>query len=223
MTNFDVGPTEFGNVPTSVESDMQKASKKPDAALVWKLSRPLHSRAEFAGLTMATVSLATPMSGGELDLVFARDERRAAYFLTRSYDLIADLLRQCVQQKNNMRFVFPDRQSECTAFGYYLSSENGALAVVFWSAPKAGLSLLEVLVSVIDDALRDFKVQQSSLSARELEVISLSADGKTSAEIAAIVGIAETTVNTHVKNAMKKTKAKSRTHLISIAMRMGYI
>ncbi|MDM8016247.1 MAG: LuxR C-terminal-related transcriptional regulator [Rhizobium sp.] len=223
MTSVDVGFTCVGSAATSAAPDRQADKQWPDPALVSSLSRPLHSRAEFAGLTMATVSLTTPSAGGELNLVFAGDERRAAYFLTRSYDMIADLLRQSAQQRNGLRVVFPDRQSERTAFGYCLPSDYAPLAVFFWSDLKTGLLLLEFLVSTIDHSLKDFKVQRSSLSPREMEVISLSAAGKTSGEIASNFGIAETTVNAHVKNAMKKMKARSRTHLISIAIRNGYI
>lgn len=174
---------------------------------------------------MATVSLITPLAGpsAELDLVYAVDERRAAYFLTRSYDMVSDILRLNSQQRHCTRVVFPDRQSDRTAFGYCLASEYATLAVIFWSDLQTGIPLLEVLVDMVDQVLKDFKVQQSLLSAREIEVISLSAEGRTSGEIAADFGIAETTVNAHVKNAMKKLKARSRTHLISIAIRNGYL
>jgi DNA-binding CsgD family transcriptional regulator len=223
MTSVDTGFACVGDAATQAAPDMQTDKQRPDLALFSRLSRPLHSHIEFAGLTMATVSLTAPSAGRELDLVFSGDERRAAYFLTRSYDMIADLLRQSAQQRNGIRVVFPDRQSERTAFGYCLPSEYAPLGVFFWSDLKAGLPLLEVLITTIDQLLRDLKVQRSSLSPREMEVISLSAAGKTSGEIAANFGIAETTVNTHVKNAMKKMKASSRTHLISIAIRRGYI
>lgn len=85
------------------------------------------------------------------------------------------------------------------------------------------MPLLELLSNIVDDELRKHKRQRSCLSSREIEVISLIADGHTSEDIARELGLAESTVNTHVKSAMSKTKSRSRTHLISIAIRNGFI
>jgi len=54
---------------------------------------------------------------------------------------------------------------------------------------------------------------RGELSARELEIVRLIADGESGPEIAAELHIAHDTVRTHVRNAMKKVGARSRAHL----------
>lgn len=203
--------------------EKQHAFNQLDAALVFGLSRPLHQKPEFVGLTMATVCLSKLARERQLELVYTRDEKKAAQLLARSYETIVDLLRPCGRRNGSIRLVLPDLQSECSVFCYCLASETSPLAIVFWEDLEAGLPLLELLSNTVEDELRKLKVQRSSLSSREMEVISLIADGNTSEDIARELGVAETTVNTHVKNAMIKTKARSRTHLISIAIRNGII
>lgn len=56
------------------------------------------------------------------------------------------------------------------------------------------------------------------LTAREREGVSLVALGHSSPEIAKRLMISHSTVNTHVKNAMAKTGAKTRTHLVAIVL-----
>ncbi|MEL6679923.1 MAG: autoinducer binding domain-containing protein, partial [Pseudomonadota bacterium] len=68
------------------------------------------------------------------------------------------------------------------------------------------------------EAVRDLKV-----SARELECLSLSAIGKSSAEIEVILGISRHTVDFHIKNLMGKLDASTRTYAIVKAIRLGMI
>lgn len=59
------------------------------------------------------------------------------------------------------------------------------------------------------------------LSARELEVLTLLADGESNAGVAAVLSISENTVLHHVSSILRKLGAKNRTHAVSIAHRNG--
>ena len=61
------------------------------------------------------------------------------------------------------------------------------------------------------------------VSAREIEVLQLVAGGLRNKEIAFQLGVAEATVNTHIKHIMEKLNASDRTHAVTIALRRGII
>ena len=61
------------------------------------------------------------------------------------------------------------------------------------------------------------------LSPRERQVLGLLAEGHTSAETAAALGIGEETVQTHVRRAMTKLSARTRTQAVAIALRLGLL
>ena len=62
-----------------------------------------------------------------------------------------------------------------------------------------------------------------SLSAREMEIIDLVADGLTNQEIAARLTISKRTVDNHVSNMFTKTGSKNRVALLIWAMDHGKI
>jgi DNA-binding NarL/FixJ family response regulator len=62
---------------------------------------------------------------------------------------------------------------------------------------------------------------EESLTARELDVLRLIRDGHRNKQIAGELGIAETTVNFHIKNLVDKLGANDRTHAVTIAIRRG--
>ena len=67
----------------------------------------------------------------------------------------------------------------------------------------------------------DDQAQSESLSARERDVIELVASGLEGPEIARELEIAHNTVRTHVRNAMKKLRARSRAHMVAIFLGDG--
>lgn len=81
----------------------------------------------------------------------------------------------------------------------------------------------EVTQYVIDSGtLRDEHVSASDvLGPRELEVLQLLAEGKTSAQIGQILCIATTTVETHRRNIMRKVNLHSVAELTKYAVREG--
>jgi DNA-binding NarL/FixJ family response regulator len=58
---------------------------------------------------------------------------------------------------------------------------------------------------------------------RELEILTLLAEGKSNKLIARELNISEGTVKTHVKNILEKLDATSRTEALSLAARRGLI
>lgn len=61
------------------------------------------------------------------------------------------------------------------------------------------------------------------LTGRELEVLASIVNGNRNKSIAALLGIAEATVNYHVKNIVAKLGANDRAHAVAIALRRGLI
>lgn len=61
------------------------------------------------------------------------------------------------------------------------------------------------------------------LSKRQLEIIHWKAAGKTTEEIATIMGISVHTVNTHVERAFKLTNTVNITALVATAIREGWM
>ncbi|AVX21057.1 MULTISPECIES: response regulator transcription factor [Carboxydocella] len=61
----------------------------------------------------------------------------------------------------------------------------------------------------------------SSLSRREIEVLSLLAKGYTDKEIAGFLIISEKTVRNHIRNIKQKLRAKNRTQLVLLALQNG--
>jgi LuxR family quorum sensing-dependent transcriptional regulator len=60
---------------------------------------------------------------------------------------------------------------------------------------------------------------RGAFTPRELDCIALLANGLTDAEIAKALGLSRETIVSHMENARRKVGAKSRAHLLSIAMR----
>jgi DNA-binding NarL/FixJ family response regulator len=62
-----------------------------------------------------------------------------------------------------------------------------------------------------------------SLTARELEVLRLLSDGRSTIEIAALLGISPMTVQSHVKNVLAKLGVHSKVEAVRLAWRFGAI
>jgi DNA-binding CsgD family transcriptional regulator len=69
----------------------------------------------------------------------------------------------------------------------------------------------------------DPKPATGTLSARELEIVRLIAMGASGPEIADELHISHDTVRTHVRNAMSKLGARSRAHLVAMALGNGLV
>jgi DNA-binding CsgD family transcriptional regulator len=63
--------------------------------------------------------------------------------------------------------------------------------------------------------------QELRLSRRELDVLSLVAEGRSTREIAAALWVTEETVKSHVSRVLRRLKARTRAHAVAIAYREG--
>jgi DNA-binding NarL/FixJ family response regulator len=77
----------------------------------------------------------------------------------------------------------------------------------------------EILAAIIDARLgkgarNEMWSRQVALSERELQCLTWSARGKTSPEIATILGLSKRTVNFHVENACRKLNVSTRTEAV---------
>jgi len=63
----------------------------------------------------------------------------------------------------------------------------------------------------------------TSLSAREIEVLRMIAQGKANKQIAAALNLSEATVKTHIAHIMAKLDAPDRTRAVTIAMERGLL
>lgn len=179
----------------------------------------------FAGHVAALLTLkpASHLGFRELELVSATDERAAVQYTARSYDTMVEMLLLSGSKEGLFRFEISEKDAYTTGFGLGSEMSKSPLVAVLWGAPEESFRLINALNARFAAELREWTISQSALTPRELEILSLVAEGKTSAEVASACAIAESTVNVHVKNCMKKTATKSRAHLIATAINAGYL
>jgi DNA-binding CsgD family transcriptional regulator len=109
---------------------------------------------------------------------------------------------------------------------YELLMPDGARVAVEYSAtanmePARHLSILMFPPGRIErDAPRRSK---SVLTSREREVLAMVAMGGSSSSIAAALGVATSTVESHVRHCLDKLGARNRAHAIALGLRYGEI
>lgn len=67
------------------------------------------------------------------------------------------------------------------------------------------------------------RLTQPGLTAREVQILQLAAEGMRNKEIAGNLGISEQTVQGHIKNVLAKLKVNDRTAAVTVALRRGII
>ena len=65
--------------------------------------------------------------------------------------------------------------------------------------------------------------KQVKLTKRERECLEWASQGKTSFEIATILGLSENTINNYIASIVRKMGASNRLHMVGIALRENYI
>jgi LuxR family transcriptional regulator, quorum-sensing system regulator SolR len=65
--------------------------------------------------------------------------------------------------------------------------------------------------------------QKVQLTKRQREILSLTAQGKTSWEISVILGRREVTVNYHIKGILKVLRAQNKAHAVNKAILLGLL
>lgn len=103
----------------------------------------------------------------------------------------------------------------------------GAVAIVLKEAPLQDLvRALEAALaggSYLDPALANTDRRSSSLTQRELDVLTLLAEGLQHEEIGRRLGISSETVRTHLRKACERLGAATRTQAVATALRLGLI
>jgi DNA-binding NarL/FixJ family response regulator len=116
---------------------------------------------------------------------------------------------------------------EAGATGYLLKDAAAAELLTALGAVSRGETYLSpaVAAAVVDHALHGRAVASSGsekpLSVREREVVRLIADGKSSKQIAAVLHIAVSTVDSHRRQIMDKLNLRTIADLTKYAIREG--
>lgn len=83
---------------------------------------------------------------------------------------------------------------------------------------------LHLLAATVSNRILQFRAgHERTLSAREQQVLTWAARGKTAWETASILGICEGTVNQYIRTAIAKLKASSKLHCVVLAMETGQL
>ena len=117
-------------------------------------------------------------------------------------------------------------------FAMPINSADGQRLAFLFVGERTSLGQAEIneLAMVVLHALdtynsvkRNEVSAHSALSARELEVVRWTAQGKTSIEIGQILALSDHTVNAYMTNAIKKLDCVNRTQLVAKAIRLKLI
>ena len=122
-------------------------------------------------------------------------------------------------------------QTGCVAGNFEVASlDGGQLAVVYYAAANAvpGLHLIVFAPlgwpdGELADAETCARVAPAPLTARELEVLQLAAEGRTGPAIADELVVSRGTVRTHFENIYEKLAVSDRAGAVARAMRLGLI
>jgi DNA-binding NarL/FixJ family response regulator len=89
--------------------------------------------------------------------------------------------------------------------------------------PYAADELLARVRALLRHNLRNKAAPPTSLTARELEVLTLLAEGLTPDELAAQLFISNRTVGTHIQNIFRKLGVRTRAQAVAVALRQGLV
>lgn len=125
-----------------------------------------------------------------------------------------------------LRYALP------TGIAMPVNAGDGQRLVFWFCGERAALGQSEIneLAMINLHALDTYKLVKrndecthNALSARELEVVRWTAQGKTSIEIGQILTLSDHTVNAYMTNAIKKLDCVNRTQLVAKAIRLKLI
>ncbi|WP_349747055.1 autoinducer binding domain-containing protein [Pseudomonas frederiksbergensis] len=121
---------------------------------------------------------------------------------------------QSVHDRNGLCSMLSVARTHCPITAYELYKNLGY--AIFISRHLHGLVAKDLHVSSLKPAT-------VHLSCREIEVLKYSADGKTACEIAIILRLSESTVNFHIKGAIRKFGVNNKIAAVISAARSGVI
>lgn len=116
------------------------------------------------------------------------------------------------------------RAIESGAAGYLLKNANRAEILEALRSVHAGRAYVQAqLTGTLLNTISGRERVASTLSPRELEVLSLVSRGFENKQIATELGISEATVKTHLKGVFVRLEASSRAEAVAIGLRLGII
>jgi len=179
------------------EPDLEVVGEAGDgneAVVAWRTLRP----------SVTIMDLQLPgQTGVEAIKAIRREDPEARVLVLTTFDGDADI----------------QRALEAGARGYLLKNVRRAALIEAVRAVAAGQRYLPPATAArLVEAM-----EAERLTARELDVLRLLAQGERNREIAKTLGLAEPTVKIHVNNLLRKLEAKDRTEATVIALRRGLI
>ncbi len=116
------------------------------------------------------------------------------------------------------------RAIESGAAGYLLKNANRAEILEALRSVHAGRAYVQAqLTGTLLNTISGRERVASTLSPRELEVLSLVSQGFENKQIATELGISEATVKTHLQGVFVRLEASSRAEAVAIGLRLGII
>jgi len=111
---------------------------------------------------------------------------------------------------------------QAKAYERALPSNNYAARAAVAALTRLAKKAQSEAVSLAD-SLEAGQTSEHPFSPREHEVLTLAADGLTNKEIAYRLGISERTVQFHINSIFNKTATNSRTEVVALALKNGWI
>jgi DNA-binding CsgD family transcriptional regulator len=131
-----------------------------------------------------------------------------------------DLRTLMLDHKLPMGVVFPINAADGQRLVFWFSGSRNSLGQ--GEINELAMIMLQALDSY-NCIKRGDAATPHTLSARELEVVRWTAQGKTSVEIGQILSLSDHTVNAYMTNAIKKLDCVNRTQLVAKAIRLKLI
>jgi two-component system NarL family response regulator len=179
---------------------------EPDLEVVGEAGDGLEAVATWRKVqpTVTIMDLQLPgQSGVEAIKAIRREDPDARILVLTTFDGDADI----------------QRALEAGARGYLLKSVRRAILIEAVRAVAAGQRYLPPATAArLVEAMESEK-----LTAREMDVLKLLAQGQRNREIADELGLAEPTVKIHVNNLLRKLQAKDRTEAAMVGLKRGII
>jgi DNA-binding CsgD family transcriptional regulator len=76
---------------------------------------------------------------------------------------------------------------------------------------------------VVNALVQATLTEPPQLTARQLEVLRLAADGQTNEQIAGTLGLSPSTVRYHLQNVYRRLNVKTRAEAVAEAIRLGHL
>ena len=219
---------------TVIERELHRALNKTDYFRAFKMQADNYDVGGFAVLRLAGFRAESTIAGlcviADIpDVLRTAMEGMKVEDHAATLDELNNLVRPQILKRSE--FALSEIMLGERVFLVPVTSESGEKFLLILGDHRSQREESDIAAIIFDFAntLRRFTVTEGmdtdlpKFRKREIEVIEWTAEGKTSADIAIILGLSEYTVNEYVASAMKKLDAVNRIHLVTKAIRLGII